>query len=256
MKFFHDGTWFFLVPGFVALFVAGFISDFPTIGDAQLAVVYVTLTLVSGALPLLVFHMILRRRREQLEVAKIVWNPWFFCSVIVTAVVLGLVIGILYTTDRVSSSLRSIFGPQFIPVVSHSELMGELFTRAYGEGGGTQGMWDGRPYFRHNTSSHYIRIMFQGESVALEGVAEKWSGRKSKPQVYLSPACEVVRTTVKLIKGPGVWVNLEGVRQIQFVDDVCSPCATALEILAKKTPSTDCPYRQDIHLNPTAGDRE
>ena len=155
---------------------------------------------------------------------------------------LGLVAGVLYTTDQVSTTLRNKFGAEIIPIASHGDLIGELFIRSYGKGGTNKEMWDGRPHFRDNTSSHYIKITFQDEPLAYEGVAEKWSGRNSNPQVYLSPACEIVDGTASPIYGPGIWVNLDGVRQIQFIEDVCSPCASKIEEIAGKTPSEKCKY--------------
>ena len=71
MKFIKDGIWIYFIPGFVAMFVAGFISDFPTIRDAQLPIVYVTLTFICVALSLIVTHFFLLIRGQQLEIVKI-----------------------------------------------------------------------------------------------------------------------------------------------------------------------------------------
>jgi len=242
VKLISDGAWLFLVPGFVAIFVAGFISDFPTIQEAQLAITYVTVTIVCAAIPLAVAHVILRFRGERVELTRLVWRPWFSLLLFMTSVAFGFMLGFLHNTNRVSSALQTMFGPEIITIVSHGELRTELFSRSYGKGGANQRMWDGRPYLRHNTSSLYMRIIFRDEDRAYEGVAEKWSGRRSNPEVFLSPACEVEGESVTVIRGPGTWLSLEGVRQIQFIDDVCSPCATRIQIEEGATPANLCRY--------------
>ena len=247
MKFISGGAWLFLIPGFIAIFVAGFISDFPTIQEAQLAITYVAVSILCAAVPLLVAQVILRRRGERIELARLVRRPWFSFSLVLTSVIFGFLLGILHNTDRVSSLLQAIFGPELITIVSHGELRAELFGRSYGKGGANQTMWDGRPYFRRNTSSHYIRVVFRGEERAYEGVAEKWSGRRNNPEVYLSPACEVEGESVTVILGPGIWLSLDGVRRIQFIDDKCSLCATQIELEAGKRPKDACCYTNPKH---------
>ena len=256
MKFISGGAWLFLIPGFIAIFVAGFISDFPTIQEAQLAITYVTVSIFCAAVPLLVAQVILRNRGERVEMARLVRRPWFSFSLIMTSVIFGLLLGILHNTDRVSSLLQAIFGPELITIVSHGELRAELFGRSYGKGGANQTMWDGRPYFQHNTSSHYIRVVFRGEGRAYEGVAEKWSGRRNNPEVYLSPACEVEGESVTVIRGPGTWLSLDGVRQIQFIDDKCSLCASQIEIEAGKALKHRCCYTNPEVCKPKVGKGE
>ena len=242
MKFISDGVWLFLIPGFIAIFVAGFISDFPAVHEAQLAISYVTVTTLCAAISLLAAHAVKRHRGERVELAQLVRRPWFALSLLVTSVVFGFLLGILHNTDRVSNMLQAIFGPELVTIVSHGQLRAELFGRSYGKGGANQPMWDGRPCFAHNTSSHYIRVVFRDEARVYEGVAEKWSGRKDDPDVYLSPACEVEGETVTVIRGPGTWLNLEGVRQIQVIDDICSPCALQIQREERTPEPPPCCY--------------
>lgn len=241
MHFLRSGGWFFLVPGFVALFVAGLGSDFPVIRDAHLPIAYVVLTLVCSVPTVLASHFYFRITGKQKNLTELTRQPIFYGSILATAVLIGFGMSVTYSTNLIPSGLRSILGQTLVPLVSHRELTTELFQRSYGYQKNVEDrMWDGRPKkLKHYTSSHYLRVLFQGEDTILEGVAEKWTGKGAQLQLYLSPACEIVNEIALPIKGPGVWVELNGVQQIQFLDDVCSACANAVTAIAIQATSND-----------------
>ena len=237
MQFLKDGGWLFLIPGFIGLFVAGFVSDFPIVRDSQLPIVYVSITFISAIIPLLVAHLVLRRQGKTKTFDALTRWPAFIASVFASSIVVGLLFGILHTTDGLSHGLRHLFGKDLMPVVSHSELVRELFSRSY-----SGGFPDGRPYFRSKTRSLYARVAFNEDKKIYEGVVEHLYGGETRPQVFLSPACRIDKAVAIPVQGPGVWLDMANVEDIQFIDDVCSICAAKLEIVAGKTPPDICDY--------------
>ncbi|MCY4138124.1 MAG: hypothetical protein OXF56_07665 [Rhodobacteraceae bacterium] len=235
MQFFKDGGWLYLVPGFIALFVAGFISDFPTVRDSQLPIVYVILTLLSALIPLGIAHFYARTRSAEIDLIALTRNPFFYAFVLICSVGWGLVFGIFYTNDAISTWLRKSLGDRTVSVVSHSELLRELLSRApsaHTDEGWR--VWDGRQghdsegkAIRHNDNLMLI-IEFKGDGRIFEGKADKWFAGQTTPQVYLSPACSYdAAGNIDLIPGPGVWVNLEDALSVRFEDTACSECAWA-----------------------------
>ena len=237
MNLLRDRGWLYLIPGFLALFVASFVSDFPEIRDTQLPIVYISLTFISAIIPFIVVHLVLRFRKKVITIDYLQRSPWFISSVFFCSIGVGLLFGILHTTDVVSHSLRELIGKRLISVVSHDELVRELFSRSY-----SGGFPDGRVDFNSNTPSLYLRIAFEKDSKIYEGVAENWYGGKTRPQIYLSPACRIESSVAIPVHGPGVWLDLKGVQDIQFIDDGCSICSTSLERAAGRTPNPKCSY--------------
>lgn len=235
MRFLKDGGYLYLIPGFIALFVAGFISDFPPVRHTQLPIVYVILTLLSALIPLGFAHVIALIKSVRIDLVTLIRNPNFFAFVLICSVGWGLIFGIVYTNDAISTGLRKILGERTVSVVTHSELLRELLSRApasHTDVGSR--VWDGRngsdsdgKAIRHNDNLVLI-IEFKGEGRVFEGKADKWFGGQTTPQVYLSPACSNDSAgTMTPIPGPGVWVNLKDALSIRFVDTACSECSWA-----------------------------
>ena len=229
----------FVLPGFIALFVASFISDFPEIRDSQLPIVYIALTLLSVAIPLLIVHIYGKVSRKGFLFGDIIRSPYIISSIFSCSVLLGFLFGVAHTTDYVSSGLRSVFGKDIILTSSHSELIKVLFRESYKDG-----FEDGQPHktLKVDSTNRYARFRFSQNRESYEGVITSYFGGDDLPQVYLSPACLVRKDDVAPINGPGVWLNLEKVEAIQFIYDVCSMCATQIEIAAGNEPSSSCPF--------------
>src|SRR5262245_13974680 len=98
MKFLDDHRWLvFVLPGFFALFVAGFVSDFPEIRDVELPIVYVALTALSVVIPLAVLHLYGRAKGIGYTTDSLPQRPRFVLGVFVTSIVLGFTFGIIHT---------------------------------------------------------------------------------------------------------------------------------------------------------------
>jgi hypothetical protein len=200
MQFLGDNRWLVVVlPGFFALFVAGFISDFPQVRDSQLPIVYVALTALSVAIPFGALHIYGRVRKKQFSVNLLLRKPAFVAGIFVTSVVLGFIFGILNTTDVVSRDLRAIFGKDIILTSSQSEVLKVLFKLSYsadfaeydgwpGKGGSdgvTNFISDDLKRFRNR----YVKVNFGEKRNSYEGVVTSFYEGSEKPQVYMSPAC-------------------------------------------------------------------
>jgi Family of unknown function (DUF6338) len=246
MQFFENQKWLvYVLPGFVALFVAGFISDFPEIRDTQLPIIYVALTLLSVAIPLSCLHVYGARRGIAYDINKITQRPGVVATIFAFSVFLGFSFGIAHTTDYISRLLRSIFGRDIILVSSHSEPISVLFKLAYeGEKFGRE--LDGQPYVPseiQNFASRFVRIRFEENQEEYEGVVTSYFGSTERRQVYLSPACKIDSTAVVPIRGPGVWLNLEKVQSVQFIYSMCSECKSLIDISAGQQSSVMCPIK-------------
>ncbi|UVK38742.1 hypothetical protein LHFGNBLO_000020 [Mesorhizobium sp. AR10] len=242
MNFLGDQRWLiYVLPGFIALFVASFISDFPQIRDSQLPIVYIALTAMSVAIPLLAVHIYGKLRGIPFEFDSTIRSPMVLSAIFFSSVVLGFVFGVAHTTDYVSRGLRGVFGKDIVLTSSHSELIKVLFKNAYNEK-----FTDGQPHldskYKRNHTNRYAIFTFAGDRKSYEGVVAEFFGTNDKPQVYLSPACSIEKGDPIVVRGPGVWLNLEGLEDIQFVYSVCSKCASELELAAGNEPSKKCPF--------------
>ena len=229
------------IPGFVALFAANFVSDMPTIRDSQLPFVYILLSLISLSIPLVAIQIYRKFSGKILSIDKILSNFYFLSATFLFSIFVGFSFGVLHTTDSVSSSLRSIFGKDIVPISSHNELVRELFSRAY-----SSDFPDGRfgilPAERFDFPNRYARITIDGANVVYEGVITQFFSGNDTPQVYLSPSCKLTAARIDIIKGPGTWVNLNKVESIDFVDARCSGCSAKHEEIAGRVGGKNCPY--------------
>lgn len=242
MKVFGDQGWLvFVLPGFIALFTAGFISDFPQIRDAQLPIIYIALTVLSVSVPFSCIHIYGRLKGKQYYIDSLIRSPSVVALIFLCSVILGFLFGIAHTTDYVSRGLRSVFGKDIILTSSHSELIKVLFKNSYNEK-----FFDGQPHISDDLKkfrNRYARFRFSKGRSTYEGVVSDFFGSVDKPQVYLSPACIIGPRGVRVVKGPGVWLNLDEVSDIQFIYSVCSECAMALEIAAGQAVHQLCPFK-------------
>jgi len=177
-----------------------------------------------------IYGMVSRKRIDLLSLTK---NPWLYSTILFCSVGWGLVFGIFYTNDAVSTWLRKSLGERTISIVSHSELLRELLSRTPNLEEGWR-VWDGRQgsnsagnAIPHNDFLTII-VEFKGDSRIFEGKVDKWFAGESLAQVYLSPACGYdSNNNVSPIPGPGIWLNLKDALSIKFIDTACSECAWA-----------------------------
>jgi hypothetical protein len=237
----------YVLPGFVALFVAGFISDLPEVRDVQLPVVYIALTTLSVLLPLAVVHVYGRRSGYSFPLDGLATSPKFVASVFMFSLLLGILFGVANTTDYVSRLLRSVFGKNLIMVSSQSEPF-SLLLKTAGQADFAD-EHDGHPSKNvpeeiQQFTTRYARFTFDkdGDATVYEGVVASFSERTERRQAYLTPACIIEGDTAIPIKGPGVWLNLEHIASVQFVYRSCSKCAAKLDQFANFKSELQCPF--------------
>lgn len=242
-KYFGDYSWLvYVLPGFLALFVASFISDFPRIRDSQLPIVYVALTTLSVFIPLGIWHFFGKLTGYSFTFDRLLRSAFFLSTVFLNSVVLGGAFGFAHNSDWVSNSLRSVFGKDTILVASHTELIKVLFRESYSD---AFLRWDGQPHTNYESSNRYARIFIKDapDGVAFEGVVTAYHGGSDNPQVWLSPACKMQGEVASAIAGPGVWLDIQNATEVRFLYDICSPCSLKLDELAGVTPPDICPLR-------------
>ncbi len=241
------------IPGFIALFAANFVSDFPYIRDAHLPFVYFLLSVLSLAPPLCIAWGWLHVSRRSMTLKTLLRGAPFVISTAIFSLALGLGIGMLHTNDVVSNALRTVFGKNLVPIYSHDELVRELFSRMdspqFLDGRFSSGPSDSGGILPRDpfgfSSNRYARISLQNVNVYYEGKVIAFHSGTDTPQVYLSPACRTdPKGDVSVVEGSGVWLSLESVNFIEIIDDVCSACATRHEELNGRVGGENCPYNQ------------
>ncbi|WSH67959.1 hypothetical protein U8Q05_26875 (plasmid) [Rhizobium ruizarguesonis] len=238
MNYFGDNKWLvFVLPGFLALFVASFISDFPQVRDVQLPIIYVALTVLSVAVPFLVVHGYGKWRGFSYTPDQLVRSPPMVSAIFLCSLILGFLFGVAHTTDYVSRALRSVFGKDVVLTASQSDALHVLLKNAYNDK-----FLDGNPYIKSGTN-RYARIYSSDKRNVYEGVVTAFFESTERPQVYLSPACVVERGNATAINGPGAWLNLDKVSDIQFIDAKCSPCAEQIAVSAGVAKDWQCPFK-------------
>lgn len=245
MSFLGDQRWlFFVLPGFIALFVASFVSDFPEIRDSQLPIIYVALTVCSVALPLVVVDLFGRITGEPFTFGGLLQSRKFIAAVFFCSVATGLLFGVAHTTNYVSDSLRALFGKDVIIKSSISELRQQILqlsssTQKFAE-------FDRQPYVDPDTdkkwAQRYAVLHFSENLKSYEGYIAKYSATNEKPAVYLSPACYFSpEGEVIVVKGPGVWVDAEMATSIEILYETCSRCKLRIDEIFKKKSDRKCP---------------
>jgi hypothetical protein len=241
------------VPGFIALFAANFVSDFPAIRDSQLPFVYFIFSILSLAPPLCIVWGWLYLSGRSTSLKSVLGNASFIISTALFSLALGLSVGMLHTNDIVSNALRDVFGKNLVPIYSHDELVRELFSRMdspqfldgrfSSEASDSGGILPRDPFGL--SSNRYARISLQNVDVTYEGKVIAFHSGTDTPQVYLSPACRMSPDgNISVVQGSGVWLSLESVNFVEIIDDVCSACATRHEELNGRVGGENCPYNQ------------
>lgn len=239
MNFSGGNKWLvFVLPGFIALFVAGFISDLPEIPDAHLPIIYAALTKLSTIIPLSVVHTYGVITKKSLEIGSIIYSKYIVASIFICAIFIGLLFGVAHSTDYLSEKLRSVFGETAILKSSQLELLYVMLKNAY-----NKKFVDAQPHVSNKDTNRYVRIIMPGNLKSYEGVVTQFSVGASERQIYLSPDCEVDGNTAELIHGPGVWLDVKNYNEIQFFYSVCSICAKQVEIAAGLKADFVCPFK-------------
>lgn len=228
----QDQKWIvYVLPGFLALFVAGFISDFPQIRDVLIPFVYVALTALSVLLPLVIAFFIAKLWKKRFNINSLANNGWFVTGVFLNSMFLGFLFGVAHSTDGVSNWLRQLMGKNVVLVSSHTEPIRLLFREAYQHNFVQE--FDGVPasYIPTKERNIYVVVTYgEGDGPRIShGVVHSYHSHSENPQAYLSPACTEEAGDVSPVAGPGMWINLANVQSVEFLYQSCSPCAAALK---------------------------
>ena len=244
----HQKWIVYVLPGFLSLFVAGFISDFPQIRDVLIPFVYVALTALSLMLTLIIVHIIGKFKKREIFLTELYSNGFFISGVFSFSIILGFLFGLAHSTDAVSNWLRQLLGGNTILVSSHTEPLRLLFREAYQHD--FVDNFDGIPpsYICSKERNIYavVRYGAGGAEKIAHGVVHTYHDYSDSPQAYLSPACTEISGEVTPVSGPGIWVNLTDVHSVEFVYQSCSPCAEALKADTGNGELTNqCPFERD-----------
>jgi hypothetical protein len=237
MEFFGDKRWLvYVLPGFLALFVASFISDLPKISDAQLPITYIALTVLSVAIPIGVAHIYLRWRNESRTLSQVIQQPAVVSSTFVLSIIFGFLLGAFNNTDSVSEELRSVFGKDKVLTATHTGVLRYLFKKSQSP---DLADLDGIPYLDRSFKefrNRYMRFDFGSAHDSYEGVVTMYSGSDEKPQAFLSPVCVIKNGQVTPHIGTGIWLSLVKLENVQVLYNECSQCAAQIETMFDRKP--------------------
>jgi hypothetical protein len=244
MEFFGDKRWLvYVLPGFLALFVASFISDLPKISDAQLPITYIALTFLSVAIPLGVTHVSLRRKNESRPLTEVIQRPSLISWTFILSVIFGFLFGAFNNTDIVSAMLRVVFGKNIVLTMTHTELLRYLFKKSQSP---ELADLDGMPHLNESLKRYrnrYMRLDFGSARDVYEGVVTAYYGSDERPQAFLSPVCIIKNGQAAPYIGTGIWVSLNKLQSVQVLYNECSPCAAQIETLFGRQPAV-CDIRK------------
>ncbi len=242
MEFLGDKRWLvYVLPGFLALFIASFISDLPKISDAQLPITYIALTFLSVAIPLGFAHVALRLRNESRSLTEVIQWPSVILSTFALSLIFGFLFGMFNNTDWISIRLRSVFGDDNVLTLTHTEPLRYLFKNSQSP---VLADRDWMPYVKpelKKLDGRYMRFDFGGDRDMYEGVVTLYYASSEKPQAFLSPVCIIKNGQVTPYIGTGIWLSLEKLKSVQVLYKECSSCQ--LEIDKKfNGQQAACPY--------------
>ncbi|WP_455270916.1 hypothetical protein [Rhizobium herbae] len=163
MNFLGDNRWLvFILPGFIALFVASFISDFPEVRESQLPIIYIALTALSVSIPLAVVHAYGVIFKVPYTWNDIIRSPYVLLGILASSIVLGFLFGVAHTTDYVSRGLRGIFGRDIVLTSSHSDPLHQVLKNSYNEN-----FWP--PVYPNGGNKPICPVQFLGEAECVRG---------------------------------------------------------------------------------------
>jgi hypothetical protein len=256
MEFLGDKRWLvYVLPGFVSLFVASFISDLPKITDAQLPITYIALTFLSVAIPVGVADIYLRQRKQSRSLAEVIQQPIVVSSTFILSIIFGFLLGVFNNTDSVSEGLRSIFGKDKVLTATHTGVLPYLFKKSQLP---ELANLDGMPYLDRSFKefrNRYMRFNFGSARDAYEGVATLYSASNEKPQVFLSPVCIIKNGQTTPHIGTGIWLSLDKLESVQVLYNECSPCAAQIETMFGHQPAV-CDIKKHMSVQTQVPSKE
>lgn len=218
-----------LLPGFLSLGVATYVSTIGEIPDIQYVVLALALTYLNVMITSLVWPQRLVAQLPSPDADR--WRPRFFMMLFGVSIFTGLGFGSLYESDLAFRLVRSLFGQSaFIKETSQPQLQAIL--RRLNRG--TYPNDRRPPEMRYPRT--WVRINITKDDPPIEGFPASWSSRAQSTQVFLSPACNMVGDNAQLVQGPGILVTSDKIASITLIDEDHSNCWSKYSAAVARAP--------------------
>jgi hypothetical protein len=218
-----------LLPGFLSLGVATYVSTIGEIPDIQYVVLALALTYLNVMITSLVWHKRLGVQLPSPDADR--WRLRFFMMLFGVSIITGLGFGSLYESDLAFRLVRSLFGQSaFIKETSQPQLQAILRRLNHGPYPN-----DKRPPGMQYAGT-WVRINITKDDPPVEGFPASWSSRAQSTQVFLSPACNMAGGKAQLVQGPGILVTSDKIASITLIDEDHSACWSEYSAAVAKLP--------------------
>ena len=215
--------WFLIIlPGFLSLGLAQYISDIGDVSEFKLICYSMVLTFVNLALGYVIYFPIyklaelLKRtpKSKTPSAPSVSRHPRLFILIIlIVAILTGLVVGVTYENDTLIKLLRGVPGTGMITKRSYQRPL--TFLLALNRKGKLE---EGRPDPMKTTEA-WVKIRLNSGKV-FHGYPEFFSLKGKTSEIFLSPACrEITRngcTKIVDIEGPGILISEKDIEFIEF----------------------------------------
>ena len=206
-----------LVPGFVTLSVARSLSNLGEPQAADLFLLYLAASMLSVGTASLLVHRILVYRNIALSIDELLHRSWYWIACVVSAILWGVVIATAYEGAWMNAiaqeTVGHFLGLKNFPKISPHETIDELLRTT----ADLQSFPDNRsPNLM--TQEKILRVVLKDGGGTVVGWGFRSTIWSNPQQIFLSPACEEKDKVLVRIYGPGVWIPLNFVVRIDFLD--------------------------------------
>ncbi len=223
-------VWVLILPGFLSLGLAEYLSGIGDVGEFKLVCYSLVLTFVNLALAYVIYTPIYKfgklfKKKQNSEISSLLSvskHPrLFILIVLVIAILTGIIIGVAYENDTLIKLLRGIPGTKMITKRSHQRPL--TFLLALNRKGKLE---EGRPKSMKTTEA-WVKARLKSGKV-FHGYPEFFSMRGKTSEIFLSPACTEITghgcTKVVEFEGPGILIFEKDIEFIEFLDRPKSEC--------------------------------
>ena len=228
-----------LLPGLMTVGTARLVSNMPGMNEIELTIFLLLSSAVNLAICLALWHLRLVFGGESMAVASAIRRPVFVVAVCFVSVVNGVLLAGAYENGWANRAVRwvTVDSLGLTKTTQHSALH-FLLRNLYDDTGvfpdhrhierqrDEKGEWK---------SARILKVRLKGHNTTFVGYEGAWSTRGQVDELYLSPACRQDSDAGVPILGAGVFIRLDQVAAIEFLDEDAAACARTLRWTAPVT---------------------
>ena len=217
-----------LAPGLVTVGIARLTSSLPGLDGIELGIFLFLASIINTGISVLLMHVYLRIRVISLPLNDVFRHTLFWTLLISFSCINGLLLASAYENAWINKLVGQKFGlsktaphTALHDLLRHTNNSNEFVDNREVSRRWLPGeMWE--PVRKRKIKKD--RILKIGLKSA-ESVFSGYSGSWSSKQIYLSPACRHYKNITIPISGPGIFIPLDEISWIEFIDEQAGECA-------------------------------